>query len=436
MALQADGWYLRRPIIWQKKGPMPESTKDRPTRSYEYVLLLAKAERYFYDGLAIAEPLARPNEADRKTPAKFGGADKHVEAGKQSRLHSGNEYRGTPTGTRNCRDVWTISTQSSKLKFYAAFPEKLAERCILAGSSARGCCPQCGTGWVRVLAPKPKGADPSTGRNSRMFQDRDPDHSSERKQREWRGTWSTQDEQSSGRRIGLNTLAARQATGSHDQPFQGAATLGWRPGCSCAAPPGVNPKDLDVIASPLCRDETREDPSLEVGRAGYSRPRREGEGCCYVTRYEQRQYAEQLKLSPYRAEMEAEAGSAFAHYVRTDRSGARPVPHDLLKSWIGKGWLTRVVMPVWDPPSPVPCTVLDPFSGAGTTCLVAQRLGRRSIGIELSPEYVEMSRVRIAQEAAKSIAAMGPDYVHKARAKIEAADDSQMELFDSQQTKG
>src|SRR6266849_652462 len=97
LALQADGWYLRSDIIWAKPNPMPESVTDRPTRAHEHIFLLTKAMRYFYDAVAVAEPPARPNEATRKTPGGFSGADKFQAAGIQSRLHPGNAYRGTPT---------------------------------------------------------------------------------------------------------------------------------------------------------------------------------------------------------------------------------------------------------------------------------------------------------------------------------------------------
>lgn len=154
LALQADGWYLRSEIIWAKPNPMPESVRDRPTRSHEVIYLLSKSDRYYYDWEAVAEPLARPNEAKRKTPGKFGGADKHAEAGKQSRLHSGNEYKGTPTGTRNRRDVWTISTKPYKEAHFATFPPDLVEPCILAGCPPGGMVldPFGGSGTVGQVA--------------------------------------------------------------------------------------------------------------------------------------------------------------------------------------------------------------------------------------------------------------------------------------------
>ena len=155
-ALQADGWYLRSDIIWAKPNPMPESVRDRPTRSHEYLFLLTKSERYYYDTDAIAEPLVRPDEATRKTPGRFGGANKHVEAGKQSRLHSGNEYLGTSNGTRNRRTVWTITPQPFKGAHFAVFPEKLVEPCILAGSRPGDLVldPFCGSGTVGVVAAR------------------------------------------------------------------------------------------------------------------------------------------------------------------------------------------------------------------------------------------------------------------------------------------
>src|SRR5690606_17342065 len=146
-ALQADGWYLRADIIWHKPNPMPESVTDRPTKAHEYIFLLTKSPRYYYDAEAIKEPLARPEALLRKTPDVFGGRNKH--AGYGTRKYSGNEYVGTYTG-RNRRSVWTIATQPFPEGHFATFPEKLVEPCILAGTSPHA-CPFCRAPWKRVV---------------------------------------------------------------------------------------------------------------------------------------------------------------------------------------------------------------------------------------------------------------------------------------------
>lgn len=149
LAAQADGWWVRSDIIWHKPNPMPESVTDRPTDAYEHILMLTKSQKYFWDAAAVAEPLKRPDEGSRKTPARFGGADKFAAIKDQSRLHSGNEYLGTPNGTRNIRNVWTFATQPYKGAHFATFPEELPRRCILAASSEKGACAKCGAPWMR-----------------------------------------------------------------------------------------------------------------------------------------------------------------------------------------------------------------------------------------------------------------------------------------------
>jgi len=159
LLLQSHGWWVRDVIAWTKPAPMPESVTDRCTQSWEPILMLTKSATYYWDALAVAEPLTRPDEAYRKTPAVFGGADKWHEAQKQSRLHSGNEYNGTPTGTRNLRNVWPIGPEpytdtvldasGKPVSHFAAFPSELPKRCILAATSAKGNCGRCGEPWVR-----------------------------------------------------------------------------------------------------------------------------------------------------------------------------------------------------------------------------------------------------------------------------------------------
>lgn len=124
-ALRADGWYLRSDIIWSKPNVMPESVRDRPTKSHEYLFLLSKHERYFYDAAAIQEQSVYrgPPKPGKQAQAARTGLSPH-------RGHLGTEH---PNG-RNKRSVWTVATMPYKQAHYATFPEKLIEPCILAGS--------------------------------------------------------------------------------------------------------------------------------------------------------------------------------------------------------------------------------------------------------------------------------------------------------------
>lgn len=122
-ALQADGWYLRQDIIWHKPNPMPESVRDRCTKAHEYLFLLAKSERYFYDAAAIAEALESPPHApgNRKLDAS------RKDHNQMTKIWGAN-------GTRNRRSVWTIAPKPYRGAHFATFPPALIEPCILAGS--------------------------------------------------------------------------------------------------------------------------------------------------------------------------------------------------------------------------------------------------------------------------------------------------------------
>ena len=137
LALQADGWYLRSDIIWQKPNPMPEPVKDRPTRSHEHIFLLSKSAKYFYDHDAIKEPVKRGTpqaERDYKRMLagrkEFDGVRKQHKTSKQQNAF----VAGDPLKGRNRRDVWTITTKSYKGAHFATFPEELPEICIKAGT--------------------------------------------------------------------------------------------------------------------------------------------------------------------------------------------------------------------------------------------------------------------------------------------------------------
>lgn len=154
-ALQSDGWYLRSDIVWAKPNPMPESVTDRPTRSHEYVFLLTKNARYFYDADAARESQtgnahSRGNGITPKTVMKNGGLIKANESFHRSTA----QYIDVPGG-RNRRDVWIIPTQPTPEAHFATFPEALVEPCIKAGTSERGCCSVCGSQWVREVDEEP-----------------------------------------------------------------------------------------------------------------------------------------------------------------------------------------------------------------------------------------------------------------------------------------
>jgi hypothetical protein len=247
LALQADGWYLRQDIIWAKPNPMPESCRDRCTKAHECLFLMSKRPNYYFDAVAIAEPSITPGLTvggdgkswhDHKDDLHFGQRiDKSRDSRKQAH----------PDG-RNKRSVWTIATESSSAEHFAAYPTRLVEPCILAGTSAHGCCPACGAPWRRVVKRTPM----------ELLR--------------------------SGRAAQMGEHGRTQASGNMVAP-PSCETVGWRPTCECNA---------------------------------------------------------------------AEA---------------------------------------------VPCTVMDPFSGTGTTGIVALRLGRNYVGIELKRAYADASRDRLKADA-------------------------------------
>lgn len=277
-ALQQDGWYLRSDIIWAKGcsfgpyvgNPMPESVTDRPTKSHEYVFLLSKRERYFWDATAVREPA----EYGRRTGGFRGdanGGGRYVQG--RSFDNSAAAPKGATTGGknpafgRNLRDVWTIPTESTAEAHFATMPTALVEPCIKAGTSERGCCPQCGAPWQRVVEKEThfEGGSGAAGRTAEEVNAS--------------GKWA-------GSQHGMNIKLG---------PVVNTTTLGWTPTCKC------------------------------------------------------------------------------------------------------------------DAGDPRPCVILDPFFGAGTVGLVAERLGRSYIGIELNPEYAEIARRRIATNGKAKVVAPDPD---------------------------
>jgi site-specific DNA-methyltransferase (adenine-specific) len=142
-ALQADGWYLRQDIIWHKPNPMPESVRDRCTKAHEYVFLLAKSERYFYDAKAVMQ-----DGAGRET---YYGSPRYS---KGSMRHDADSYNAEKCLKRNRRSVWTVTTKPFKGAHFAVMPPDLVEPCILAGCPEGGVVldPFAGSGTVAAVA--------------------------------------------------------------------------------------------------------------------------------------------------------------------------------------------------------------------------------------------------------------------------------------------
>ncbi len=166
-ALRADGWDLRQDIIWSKPNPMPESVTDRCTKAHEYIFLLSKSPRYYYDMESIKEPAVGQNHHDLTSPGyKAPGQAPNtgnrkalrtdIESRHRSQIQGGQSLMAEPDGRRNKRSVWTVTTKPYTGAHFATFPEALIEPCILAGAPAGGVVldPFFGSGTTGAVAQR------------------------------------------------------------------------------------------------------------------------------------------------------------------------------------------------------------------------------------------------------------------------------------------
>ncbi len=195
LALQADGWWLRQDIIWSKPNPMPESVTDRCTKSHEYLFLLTKSGKYFFDNDAIREPHETNGHIRYPAQEEYASKGRLTPLGKKPRIFYSENGR-------NKRSVWQIATHPMPDAHFATFPPKLVESCILAGTSEKGCCPECGAPWKRVVEKK---ISLESGRKSLGL-----------------GPKTGGD--------GLSTHGQGATTLHHESESK---TTGWRPTCNC-----------------------------------------------------------------------------------------------------------------------------------------------------------------------------------------------------------
>jgi DNA modification methylase len=212
IAAQEDGWWVRSDIIWSKPNPMPESVTDRPTNSHEYILMLTKSAKYYWDADAVREKYTEPlnkwggNDV-RNSSHKWidtyeqGGDNAGIGAfGKTSMLRAGAVTRPNENG-RNIRSVWEFPTQPYPEAHFAVFPENLPETCIKAATPEVGCCSKCGKPWERVVSHK----------------------NMEIKRTDW-------GELAGNRTASSGTMVSPPET----------ITIGWQPTCKCGIPKDAN----------------------------------------------------------------------------------------------------------------------------------------------------------------------------------------------------
>lgn len=320
LALQADGWWLRRDVIWHKPNPMPESCTDRPTTAHEYVFLLTKRADYFYDATAIREPItssggAQFGKAQATGPGANGQAVRRTEEYEKDDPTQGGRCHALG---RNKRSVWTIPTYPYPKAHFATFPPALVEPCVMAGTSEKGCCAATLSPIERVERREDKG---------------------------WNGSkYGERAVAASGGAISGGT--ARSTLGSGNGKLVGQPqTIGWRSTCG----------------APMAR-EIAERPARGDYKAKGRKP---------------------IEAASSDSEAALNGDNFYREWQEPQTTGWGVTCSCYENELIGS------------PRETVPCTVLDPFAGAGTVGLVCRLLGRSFIGCEVNPAYAEMAMDRI-----------------------------------------
>lgn len=242
LALQANGWYLRSVMPWLKRNSMPESVTDRPSTAVEYLFLLTKSSRYFYDEEAIRLPARDWGTRDRKAGSAFvdGTPGRARQSGGKNCNFSqtGRNFRNSDHFFNSWQGIYEeageplafiVNPKGFKEAHFATFPEKLVEPCIKAGTSEKGICSECGEPWVRILEKKPATMNIRVRDNKKGIIDK-----------------------KSG--IDGKYKASQEEIQNYGNEELGEVkTIGWKPNCSCT-PPSV--PNTPIVFDPFCGSGT------------------------------------------------------------------------------------------------------------------------------------------------------------------------------------
>jgi DNA modification methylase len=423
LALQADGWWVRSDIIWAKPNPMPESVTDRPTSAYEHVFLLTKSARYFYDAEAVREPHIDPN---RSSNDAFGGGPRT--GGPSGFAYEGKQRQYNPAG-RSCRNVWTIATHAFSEWGETSRQVRVAWDAAVDGKK-RKASPDCPVhGDHAVLAPNaPDGghADGSLNRTARNGDDPAQAPTADCAPSDRLHTQMSEEQSSDLPLLECLPAATPRSNQNHrtdlapatSQPCSASAETDDGTARTSEAPEPVGSAG-HTLASNTSQDGSGDHPSART--ADHSA---DMSSCCcewYVTKTEKTSHF--ATFPPALAERCIRAGTSergccsacgapwrrsvdtsyernrHGHSGRTDASGSNGwdggAYPNLRKLTTTTGWAPSCACAA----DVVPATVLDVFAGAGTTLLVADRLQRNAIGVELNTAYTEMAMERCRADA-------------------------------------
>lgn len=335
-ALQQDGWYLRQDIIWHKPNPMPESVRDRCTKAHEYIFLLSKSPKYYFDNEAIKEDAKTEPSLRNKM-----GEGYQADYTKGKRFSDGERVSGSKK--RNKRSVWTVSTKPFKGAHFATFPMDLIEPCVLAGCPEKVCV-ACGTPYIN----KPN-------------YEYDNDIA---KKNNTHGKYGDQETESANRQ-GLHADRGNKLIEVRDNLPKQSILVNFLKSRTKAK---ILAENTDI---PL----TKIEHWFRTDESGFAYPS--------INDWKKvREF-----IDDYSNEF-AEIDNALTDYeLKTDSiTSKKIIGYELKKQCNCETNETKSG------------TVLDPFGGSGTTGIVASNHNRKAVLIELNAEYIEIAKQRIQDQ--------------------------------------